>query len=274
MNAEEVRASLALRWPDSEYLHIAEAPEQADRGGRKLDVLVISLWRSRGLQLDGVEVKVSLSDWKRELANGAKADWWWRHVHRFWLAVPADLALKVQPDLPPTWGLLACPQEGPPTVVVKAPQHDAEPLGWAQCIGLMRAAADAGRSALSRAWQTGYDKGKAAGRDEAERRSPDGAAVTALTELRKRVETFERASGLKITGWCDDSERIGQAVAIVLKEYEYSTPSRGLSAAADAARRTAEQAERIATEARRVEKLAATLTDLLTPAMAQQGADQ
>jgi hypothetical protein len=265
MTAEHVRAALALRWPDSEYLNIAEAPEQSDRGGRKLDLLVISLWRSRGLQRDGVEIKVSLSDWKRELAIGEKADWWWRHTHRFWLAVPADLAPKVQPDLPPTWGLLACTIGESPKVAVKAQYHEAEPLEWSHCVGLMRAAADAGIQALGRAERRGRDEGFRQGKEAAERGSPDGAAVRALEQLRQEVADFEAASGLKIAGeWGDHSKRLGAAVALVLKEWY--DPGSATSKMARIAKHTGERARDLAKEADRIERFAAQLVDVISPA--------
>lgn len=46
-SSTEMREALASRWPDSEYLVIPEAPEDAARQGRKIDLLVISLWGSR-----------------------------------------------------------------------------------------------------------------------------------------------------------------------------------------------------------------------------------
>lgn len=138
MTATDVRAALALRWPDSDYLSIEEAPQRSDRGGRKLDLLVVSLWRSRGLALDGVEIKVSASDWRRELGNGAKADFWWRHTNRFWVAVSAGLIETVKPELPPGWGLLSCSPDTAPVVAVRAKHREAEPLSWPTCVGLMQ----------------------------------------------------------------------------------------------------------------------------------------
>src|ERR1017187_4991640 len=94
MSAAQVRDALLGRWPPSEYVSIPEAPQSSDRQGRKIDVLVVSLWRSRGHEIDAVEIKVSVSDWRRELKQAEKADWWWRHADRFWLASPAPVAAK------------------------------------------------------------------------------------------------------------------------------------------------------------------------------------
>lgn len=224
MIAEQVRDCLRRRWPDGEYLMMNEASRHADRSGRKLDVLAVSFWKSRGLQLDGIEIKVSLSDWKRELADGGKADWWWAHTHRFWLAVPTDLVEKVRPDLPATWGLLACDVDGPPKAVVRADSREPEALPWEACVGLMRCASEAGIGALGRAEQRGrergYQEGKATAERNAERADPDGFAKGQLAQLRESVAVFEKASGIKLNmerTW-GDPERLGRIVAAVQKE--------------------------------------------------------
>ncbi len=222
MKAADVIDALRSRWPDSEYLNIVEAPEDSARQGRKIDLLTISLWSSRGHEIDATEVKVSWSDWTRERDRAAKADWWWRHSDRFWLACPAELAAKVKQsgDLPATWGLLSV-EDGKVAVVVKpAKREQREPFTWAQQIGLMRASADAGVSALSRARAAGVDEGYRRGKADAERRNPDELLSNQLDTLRQNVADFEAASGIKIVGgdsaWFGSASRqIGDAVRMM-----------------------------------------------------------
>jgi hypothetical protein len=201
MRADEVVACLLKRWPSTEYVSVEEAPTSADRQGRKLDLLVASLWRSRGFELDGIEIKVSLSDWKRELVNAEKADWWWRHVHRFWMAVPADIAFKVREDLPTGWGLLSCgPVDSPErtaAVIVKPAQHEAQPMPWSTVLGLL-CASGAGFNALQRAEQHGYERGREVGEKEAQLRSSDDALREKYEKLYAKVEAFQETSGLDI----------------------------------------------------------------------------
>lgn len=219
MNADDVRECLSLRWPDSEFLVVPEAPQDAQRQGRKIDLLAVSLWKSRGHELDAVEIKISSSDWRRELNLAAKADWWWRHCHRFWVAVPAELATKVREDLPPTWGLLSCTPGAKPKVVVKAPPHDPRAIPWSAAVGLMRASADAGSNALARAEQAGYQRGRQTGESAARAATSDGQAQRDLARLREAVEAFEATSGLTLTDgggmYRHDAEIHGKAVAIV-----------------------------------------------------------
>lgn len=66
ITAADIRERLTGRWPDDQYLHVYEAPMNSMRQGTKIDVLVLSLWASKGYTLDAVEIKVSYSDWCKE----------------------------------------------------------------------------------------------------------------------------------------------------------------------------------------------------------------
>lgn len=215
MNALEVKEALHKRWPDDQYLHIEEAPEDAMRMGRKIDVLILSQWASRGHELDAVEVKVSASDWKRELKQAHKADFWWEHTHRFWVAVPAEIVDKVKDDLPPTWGLLSV-RPTATTVVVQAPKHDAKPLPWKTVVGVMRASANAGAGVIMRAEQRGRDEGYKRGKAEGEKlgggMGSSDFQKRQFEELRDRVRDFQRVTGLKVNDPYG-AERLGKLVS-------------------------------------------------------------
>jgi hypothetical protein len=71
---------------------------------RTIDAIAVSLWPSRGLVIDAFEVKVSRSDWLRELADPRKAEDTCRIVDRFWIVAPAGVVRDA--ELPPTWGLI------------------------------------------------------------------------------------------------------------------------------------------------------------------------
>lgn len=227
MNSTEVREALLGRWPASEYLTINEAPSSHDRGGSKLDVLVVSPWLSRGLSLDGVEIKVSMSDWRRELNNPAKADWWHARVHRFWIAAPADIATKIKPELPPGWGLLSVTDSSSRAAVQPEVNRSPIPLEWPEVVGLLRAAADCGPNALHREFTRGLAEGEALVRAEFERvGTSDPATVRKLRDaendlrnLAASVEAFEDASGLKLAsgfgGSTHHAKRLGEVVAVV-----------------------------------------------------------
>ena len=77
------------------------------------------------LPVHGFEVKVSRSDWLRELADESKADAWARYCHHWWLVAPAEV---VKPgELPTGWGHLA-PYGSRLRRLVQAPLRQAEPM--------------------------------------------------------------------------------------------------------------------------------------------------
>ncbi|HMJ56688.1 MAG TPA: hypothetical protein VK540_31685 [Polyangiaceae bacterium] len=67
------------------------------------DALVVSCWPSRGIWIGGVEIKVSRSDWLRELKKPGKSAPIQAFCQHWWVAAPPGI---VQLDeLPKTWGL-------------------------------------------------------------------------------------------------------------------------------------------------------------------------
>lgn len=74
---------------------------------RILDALVLDRYLENGVRcVHGFEVKVSRSDWLRELREPCKAAAWTRYCHRFWLVVH-DTSIVKPGELPDGWGLLA-----------------------------------------------------------------------------------------------------------------------------------------------------------------------
>lgn len=104
---------------------------------RTADFIAQDLWVHQGLQLHGHEVKVSRSDWLRELTDPHKADAIRRYCDRWWLVVP-DKTI-VRDDLPDGWGLLAFDSTDRLRVVRRAPRLDPEPIPATFRASLMRA---------------------------------------------------------------------------------------------------------------------------------------
>lgn len=78
----------------------AEAPGASLR---RCDLIHIGV-ASRGRGIDGHELKISRSDWLRELADPAKADAWWPYCTRWWIVAPAGVVHD--DELPEGWGLM------------------------------------------------------------------------------------------------------------------------------------------------------------------------
>src|SRR5262245_2299599 len=68
---------------------------------RTADAVVVSVWPSRGVWLGGIEVKVSRSDWLRELKDPTKAAEIQKYCNYWWLASPEGVC---EPgELPENW---------------------------------------------------------------------------------------------------------------------------------------------------------------------------
>lgn len=215
--AADIRDALRKRWPVGEHIHLTEVPLTAMGDGRKIDVAVIGLWPSRGHEIDAIEIKVSIADARRELANPSKADGWWRHSDRFWLACPDDVAKRIRGDMPTTWGLLAVSERGT-RVASPAPRREQrEPLSWSQIIGLLRGAGAASSRAIEVATADGYQRGLERGRAQAMATQPAETPTAELDRLRAQVAAFESASGISISdryGGEFHARQIGQLVAL------------------------------------------------------------
>jgi len=93
---------------------------------RTVDALGMSLYPSRGLELVGFEVKVTRSDWLRELGNPEKAEAVGSYCDRWFIAAGAKDLVKVE-ELPGPWGLLV-PHGKTMKIVKDAGRLDAKPL--------------------------------------------------------------------------------------------------------------------------------------------------
>lgn len=144
--ARDVRAALHQRYnrpsqgrEGEQWICLEEARSGAGFDGNQgqCDFLAINTWRSRGMELIGHEIKVSMADWRTELANPAKADLFARYCRRWFLVAPAGLAARIKDEVPPAWGLLSVATTGRITQARPAPaQKRPEPVpewwwvGW------------------------------------------------------------------------------------------------------------------------------------------------
>lgn len=172
------------------------------RGPRTADALVVSNYPSRGLWLAGVEIKLYLGDWKRELDQPEKAEAIQRYCHYWYVAAPEGLIPQGQ--LPETWGLI---EVGPKKnkIVVKAPWQEPKPIDMLLLASILRNVAE---SHVSKAQLHELADEKA--KKLAEHRSQE------LKDLREKIRTFEKESGVTIgESWtCGD---IGKAVKIIVE---------------------------------------------------------
>jgi hypothetical protein len=107
--------------------------------GDLVDVLCIRAWagKPKGHERHGIEIKVSRSDFLREL-KARKWEGWLPFVHRFYFAAPAGL-LRLD-EIPDGCGLYVVDDSGVRCPREAASRSDAEPLPEATWIDLARRA--------------------------------------------------------------------------------------------------------------------------------------
>lgn len=220
MTANEIVDILRKRWKPHEYLLIPEAPSGDRRKATYIDLLAIGRWRSRGNPLEAVEIKVSMADWRRELKNPGKADWWFRHTHKFWVAAPAELAKKIVDEMPEGWGLIAVYDSGTARNLVKAPKRKPEPIHWSTAIDLMGYIENHEADLRQRLRSEAIEEGRQIGVDRALWDNRTAQLQEELDRLRSQITTFEKASGITLTdrrGELGNSEKIGEVVAMLAR---------------------------------------------------------
>lgn len=197
--SEEAPASifdlLRRRHPAGEWAFLEEVAPATGGGTRYADAIAINLWQSRGHAVHGFEVKVSRSDWLRELKQPEKAEPVFRYCDHWWLV--AEKNIVKDGELPHTWGHLERRGNGLHTVKA-APRLEAAPLTRAFFASLVRR----GHEVLERRAAALVADKLAEMRREFERtRAGDIARATRRdTERDERVARFEKETGLSI---CD-----------------------------------------------------------------------
>lgn len=105
MNCSDIRKLMHIRYAAPEWALFEEVANGT--GGsikRYADAIAVGLFPSRGLSIQGFEIKVSRSDLKSELMNPEKAEEIAQYCDRWWIVAPAGM---VKPEeLPETWGLV------------------------------------------------------------------------------------------------------------------------------------------------------------------------
>ena len=214
--SSEVVEGLRTKYGDKQvYAFFTEVGNSTGfKCNRHADVLVMSLWPSRGLEVIGFEVKVSRSDWKRELEHPEKADVIAQYCDRWFLAV-GDENIVQEGELPPTWGLYVPNKKGGLRLKVPAKTNEfLKPLDRSFTASVLRSAQAqvTGEAQLAVARDAGYQKGIKDGEKSAELNY--SYSTKRHDELTKAVAAFEKTSGVNINQW--NGEKIGEAVRMVM----------------------------------------------------------
>lgn len=209
--SSDIRARLSLYYPSIEYALMFEVANAT--GGRKTrsaDAIAMNLWPSRGLAINGIEIKVNRGDWLREKANPLKAEEIAQFCDFWWIAAPEGVVNA--DELPETWGWLI-PNGNSMKIKKQAVKNpEAKPptrnfvAGMARNLGNMdKADVEARAKVLLEA------KAKVL-EESIERRIKE--RTYAYDDLQKVVSDFEQASGIKLDQYCNGKE-MGEQLKLV-----------------------------------------------------------
>ena len=107
IKADDIYCLLAERYVDTSAY--ACAREVADRTGygaqRWMDFVVVNCWESKGLEIEAFEVKISKSDFRRELMDPSKHNVFFDEIDKYSIVAP-DYVLDDVSIIPPKWGVI------------------------------------------------------------------------------------------------------------------------------------------------------------------------
>ena len=205
---------LKARYPENAYALFSQVRNSTGyNGSRTADAVAFGLWPSRGLEVEGFEMKVSRTDWQKELKSPEKADVICKYCDRWWVVI-SDEKIVQDGELPATWGLLV--QKGDKLVVKKAaPKLEPAALDKGFIASLMRRIQEESvakaeiQQRLADAFKEGQDLQKKHNTTDAMLASKE------LEALKKSVRQFEDSSGIEINMW--NGGQVGEAVKYVLR---------------------------------------------------------
>lgn len=112
---------LRKHYPANEYALMQEVRDAAGFGAsRSADFVAVNLWPSRGLAVNGIELKSYRNDWLNELKNPEKAEKIFQFCDYFWLLTADDGIAKID-EIPATWGWMTV-KSGKITTLKEAPK--------------------------------------------------------------------------------------------------------------------------------------------------------
>ena len=211
----DLRARLRARYAPPAYVYFEEVRDATGFFSlRTADSVAMGVWPSRGLLLEGFEIKASRSDWRRELKNPKKGEGVLSYCDRVWV-VTTSRGLVHDEEVPPLWGIIEPRGNGLAMrreAKVNPDRHELDRLFFAS---LMRQAHRWLEHELKNADRTveaqekGFKEGKRIGERGLE------LAEEQLGSLRRQIIAFEKQSGVKIDSWYLGD--IGAAVKMVLR---------------------------------------------------------
>lgn len=190
-NCEWLHKEIRRRFPAPGFVVMEEVRNATGfDSNRSADAMALGLYKTRGRELWGFEMKVSRTDWLKELDQPEKSESWLRFCDR-WALVVTDASIVHTGELPEAWGLYA-PVGKRLKCITPAPKLDPDPLTRIALTALMYAGMKVQDDKLKERLKAEYERG---------RKSVQSSIVgweNEAEKLREVMEEFERVSGINL----------------------------------------------------------------------------
>ena len=215
ITSETIKLALRTHFAPPAYATFYEVSNDTGTKARTwTDVVVVGIWPSTGQEIVGIEIKVSRSDWLREVKNPAKTSPMFNNCDRFYLACPSGMVPAS--EVPQNWGVLHF-DGSRIKVAKKAPPLEPQPLSRGLMAAILRRAGAATDSLVSVAVQRALEVQRAE-----ENRRVELAVLSQVNGRRSDEDTakrklakIEEITGIKMDGWAAQPETVGRAIKAV-----------------------------------------------------------
>lgn len=214
MTSNDLHEAVRNTYPAPNFMYLKEVRDATGFDAvRSADAIAIGMYRSCGRLIHGFEMKVSRTDWQKELKNAAKAESLMRYCHRWSLIVP-DASIVHPGELPTTWGLGVWNQSRKnalPKVKWVVPPPTLEPIPMSMVF--LTAMVYGVSQNMVATNQAAVEDALARGKELAEKRMGDDRDTDALKRLRTAVQAFDKASGIHISEYTGErsAEELGES---------------------------------------------------------------
>lgn len=212
VTAADIKALLRKRYPKGEWALAFEVADATGGRGRRLaDAVAMNMWPSRGLAIHGFEIKVSKTDWKKELLSPEKAEAVSKYCDHWWIVAPQGIVREE--DVPATWGYLEV-RDGQILQVKAAPLREAEPVTKEFMAALFRRVGAIDEEEVEATVRLRLAAADAAREKNFEQRVQ--ARLYKYEGLEKAIADFEKHSGINFREYSHLSDDLGKAVKFVM----------------------------------------------------------
>lgn len=210
MNSATVKALLRKRYTHPEWALCFEVANQTGAGAsRYADAVAMSLWPSRGLSINGFEIKVSKQDFMSEIKNPDKSVPVQQYCDFWWVVAPAKAVDETL--LPENWGWIEV-YETQLRVKKNAPKLEAKPADRTFMAAMIRRANEVDQAEFNKA--VSLEVGRQVEDNEKRIQSEVDRRTRAATDALKQLEDLKEKIGTDSWGLLDQDE-IARAVKMV-----------------------------------------------------------